>query len=94
MAPIEYLARNQLSDGLIFARTEPDDARVTYLGETRFPFITHGRTRFESHAWYDFDNAAFAEQAVALLAAGGAGRIGPADTPTKATPAKGVSTRF
>lgn len=51
MAPIEYVAHNQLSDGLIFARTEPDDARVSYLGETRFPFITHGRTRFESHAW-------------------------------------------
>ena len=76
MTPIRYIARNRLSDGLIFARTEPADARVTYLGEIGFPFITHGRTRLAAHAWYDFDNAAFADRAVALLAADGAERIG------------------
>jgi LacI family transcriptional regulator len=76
MEPIEYVVRNNLADGLIFARTEPDDPRVVYLGAAGFPFITHGRTRFATHAWYDYDNADFAAKAVGLLAAGGATRIG------------------
>lgn len=74
--PIRYIVRNRLADGLIFARTEPRDARVRYLQEAEFPFITHGRTDFPGHAWYDFDNAAFAAQAVDMLADRGATHIG------------------
>lgn len=76
LAPIDYIVRNRLADGLMFARTEPQDPRVLYLMKAGFPFITHGRTDFDGHAWYDYDNAAFAERAVDRLVAGGARRIG------------------
>jgi len=76
LAPIDYIVRNRLADGLIFARTEPDDRRVAYLLGAQFPFITHGRTNFDNHAWYDYDNAAFAERAVDLLVMRGASRLG------------------
>ncbi len=67
MDPICHIVRNKLADGLVFARTEPDDPRVQYLMDVGFPFVTHGRTSMESHAWYDFDNEAFARMAVARL---------------------------
>ncbi|RYG89413.1 LacI family transcriptional regulator [Loktanella sp. IMCC34160] len=76
VAPIDYIVRNRLADGLIFARTEPDDARVHFLRKARFPFITHGRTNFDDHAWYDYDNRDFADRAVRMLARQGATRIG------------------
>lgn len=76
LTPIEFIVRNGLADGVIFARTVPDDRRVRYLQEVGFPFITHGRTAIAGHAWYDYDNAAFADMAVRLLAGQGARRIG------------------
>lgn len=76
LAPIEFIVRNRLADGLMFARTEPGDKRVRYLMEVGFPFITHGRTKIPGHAWYDYDNRAFAEMAVHALAGQGAKRIG------------------
>lgn len=74
--PIEFIVRNRLADGLMFARTEPDDRRARFLLEAGFPFITHGRTRIAGHAWYDYDNRAFAEMAVNALAEKGATQIG------------------
>ncbi len=71
MAPIRHIVRNKLADGVVFARTEPQDVRVKYLIEAGFPFVTHGRTHLESHAWYDYDNAAFARLAVDRLVAKG-----------------------
>lgn len=68
MRPIKHIVHNKLADGLVFARTKPNDPRVAYLLKTGFPFVTHGRTELEHHAWYDFDNAAFARLAVARLA--------------------------
>lgn len=75
MRPIRHIVRNRLADGLIFARTEPRDARVAYLLEAGFPFVTHGRTDLGTHAWYDYDNAAFAALAVARLVTRGRRRI-------------------
>jgi LacI family transcriptional regulator len=75
MRPIRHIVRNRLADGLIFARTQPHDARVKFLLEAGFPFVTHGRTRLGPHPWFDYDNAAFADLAVRRLAARGRRRI-------------------
>lgn len=76
LAPIEFIVRNRLADGVLFARTEPQDRRVRFLLDAGFPFITHGRTKIPGHSWYDYDNSAFAKMAVDALVAKGAGHIG------------------
>jgi len=75
LTPIHHIVRNRLADGIVFARTEANDARVRYLLEAGFPFVTHGRTALGNHAWYDYDNAAFAARAVERLAAKGRKRV-------------------
>jgi len=75
LTPIQNIVRNRLADGIVFARTEPQDARVRYLLEADFPFVTHGRTDIDGHAWYDYDNATFARKAVDQLGAMGRRRI-------------------
>ena len=42
--PVRYIVETGSADGIIFSRTEPQDARVRYLHERGFPFATHGRT--------------------------------------------------
>ncbi len=75
MDPIRHIVRNRLADGLVFARTKPEDPRVQYLIETGFPFVTHGRTSMASHAWYDYDNETFAQMAVDRLVSKGRRRL-------------------
>ncbi|MEM8630387.1 MAG: substrate-binding domain-containing protein [Pseudomonadota bacterium] len=75
MDPIRHIVRNRLADGLVFARTEPDDPRVQFLIDAGFPFVTHGRTSLASHAWYDYDNEAFARMAVERLYGKGRRRL-------------------
>ncbi|MEL7116947.1 MAG: LacI family DNA-binding transcriptional regulator [Pseudomonadota bacterium] len=41
MQPIQHIVRNRLADGLVFARTEPQDPRVQFLIKAGFPFVTH-----------------------------------------------------
>lgn len=66
--PIHYILRNKAADGVIFSRTEPDDARVRLLLENNFPFVSHGRTAFEAaHPYVDYDNFAFAYHAAKRL---------------------------
>jgi LacI family transcriptional regulator len=77
MAPVRYVVETRSADGVIIARTQPDDPRVRYLIENNMPFVTHGRTGIEpEHAYVDYDNSAFARQAVGMLAARGRKRIG------------------
>lgn len=67
--PIRHIIRNRMADGIIFSRTEPDDARVRLLVEHDFAFVTHGRTEFaEPHPYVDYDNFAFAYHAAKHLA--------------------------
>lgn len=73
--PIRHIVQNKLADGLVFARTEPEDSRVQYLMDVEFPFVTHGRTHMSSHAWYDYDNDAFARLAVHRLVKKGRSRL-------------------
>jgi LacI family transcriptional regulator len=76
MRPILHIVRNQLADGIIFARTRPQDDRVKFLLAHDFPFVTHGRTEIApAHPWFDYDNDSFAYLAVRHLAARGRRRI-------------------
>lgn len=70
--PITYVLRNKMADGIIFSRTEPNDARVKLLIENDFPFVCHGRTELPTpHAYVDYDNFTFAYEAVKRLHAKG-----------------------
>lgn len=65
---IRYVVERGMADGLVFSHTSPDDARVRYLHEQQFPFITHGRTDWSFvHPSVDFANEAFAADAVRAL---------------------------
>jgi len=70
--PIRYILRNKAADGVIFSRTEPDDARVKLLVENDFPFVSHGRTEFGTpHPFVDYDNFSFAYHAAKRLVSKG-----------------------
>ena len=70
--PINYVLRNKMADGVIFSRTEPNDARVKLLLDNDFPFVSHGRTELgAAHPYVDYDNFAFAYAAVKRLHAKG-----------------------
>ena len=76
LAPVRYVVETGSADGIIISRTEPDDRRVRYLTERGFPFVTHGRTEMGiAHPFHDFDNAAYAREAVARLAQLGRRRL-------------------
>ncbi len=76
MEPIRYVVETRSADGVIISHTEANDPRVTYLMEHNFPFATHGRTDMGVvHPWHDYDNEAYAYQAVKLLADRGRKRI-------------------
>jgi LacI family transcriptional regulator len=76
MEPVRYVVETGSADGIIISRTEPDDARVRYMMERGFPFSTHGRTDMGlTHPFHDFDNHAFALEAVRKLASVGRRRL-------------------
>jgi LacI family transcriptional regulator len=76
LEPVRYVVETGSADGIIVSRTEPDDKRVRYMSERDFPFATHGRTRMGiEHPYHDFDNHAFAAEAVRKLAELGRKRL-------------------
>lgn len=76
VAAIRNILRNGLADGIVLSRTECFDPRIRLLLERDFPFVSHGRTEFTTpHAFVDFDNEAFARQAVRGLLASGRRRL-------------------
>jgi len=76
LEPVRYVVETGSADGIIISRTEPDDKRVRYMQERGFPFATHGRTESAMpHAFHDFDNDAFARDAVMKLAELGRKRL-------------------
>ena len=76
MEPVRYVVETGSADGIIISRTEPDDPRVRYMTERGFPFATHGRTDMGvTHPFHDFDNHAFALEAVRKLAAKGRSKL-------------------
>ena len=69
MDPIRYIVETGAADGIIISRILPQDPRVKYLAGHGFAFATHGRTEMDiDHAFFDFDNEAFARLAVQKLA--------------------------
>jgi LacI family transcriptional regulator len=73
-----------LADGIVLSGTTPQDERVRFMLERRFPFVTFGRTElFTPHPFVDIDNALAAQQAAAWLAAQGRRRIALIDPPVE-----------
>jgi LacI family transcriptional regulator len=86
MLPVRYILDTGSADGVIISRIEPDDPRVRLLSERNIPFATHGRTDAgQVHPFHDFDNEAFAHQAVEKLVARGRKRIALLQPPSKLT---------
>lgn len=95
MAPVRYVVETASADGVIISRTEPRDPRVAYLSEQKMPFATHGRTDMGIvHAWHDFDNEAYAYQAVHMLAGKGRKRIALSGPPPELLYARHTSNGF
>ncbi|NIA69819.1 LacI family DNA-binding transcriptional regulator [Pelagibius litoralis] len=76
MEPIRYIIETGSADGIILSRTRPQDERIRYLLEMGFPFICHGRSELATpHPFHDFDNYAFAFEAVKRLTQKGRRRL-------------------
>ncbi len=76
LVPVRYILDTGSADGVIISRTEPDDPRVELMHERGMPFSTHGRTDMGIiHPFHDFDNEAFAHEAVRELVARGRRRL-------------------
>ena len=74
--PVRYLVETGSADGVIISRTQPNDPRARYMLERGIPFATHGRTDMGLvHPYHDFDNYAFAGEAVRHLAGMGRRRL-------------------
>ncbi|MCK0096104.1 LacI family transcriptional regulator [Yoonia sp. F2084L] len=83
MEPVRYIVETGSADAVIMNQIQPNDPRVAYLMERKFPFATHGRTNWsDQHAYYDFDNNAFGSIAVKQLAARGRKNIYVVAPPT------------
>lgn len=68
LTAIRQIVEGRMADGVVFNETLIDDPRTAYLLEQGFPFATHGRSNLSHrHAYYDFDNGAFAAKAAELL---------------------------
>lgn len=69
MVPIRYILDTGSADGVIISKIEPNDPRVRFMTERNMPFVTHGRSDMGiEHAFHDFDNEAYAYEAVERLA--------------------------
>jgi len=76
LEPVRYVVETGSADGIIISRTEPRDPRIRYLTEHGFPFVTHGRSDMGiEHPFHDFDNHAYALEAVRRLAGLGRRRL-------------------
>lgn len=76
MVPVRYILDTGSADGVIISRVAPVDPRVRLLTEHNMPFATHGRTDMGiAHPYHDYDNEAFAYEAVRKLVDKGRRRI-------------------
>ncbi len=83
---LRRIVRNKLADGVIFSGTRPDDARVRFLQEANFPFVTYGTTdAHPPHAFVDSDNRGIIRTAVERLIARGHKRIALINPPAHLT---------
>jgi LacI family transcriptional regulator len=76
MEPVRYIVETRSADGIIISRTEANDPRVRYMQAHGMAFATHGRTEIEKpHAYCDYDNAEFGQEAIRRLLARGRRKI-------------------
>jgi LacI family transcriptional regulator len=95
MDPIRYIVETESADAVILNQTKPDDPRVRYMAEHRFPFATHGRTEMGvDHPYFDFDNETFARLAVQALVARGRKHLMLLPPPRTHTYARHMTTGF
>ena len=68
MKPIRYIVETGSADAVILNKVAPEDERVKYLMDRKFPFVTHGRSIWcDQHPYYDFDNEIVGELALQKL---------------------------
>jgi LacI family transcriptional regulator len=76
IAALRRIVDGRHADGVILDNTQPQDERVKFLAERRFPFVTFGRTElFTPHAYFDVDNEHAAQIATRWLIDRGHRRI-------------------
>jgi LacI family transcriptional regulator len=76
ITPVRYILDTGSADGVILSSTEPNDPRIKLLTERNLPFATHGRTDMGiAHPYHDFDNEAYAYEAVRRLTERGRKRL-------------------
>jgi LacI family transcriptional regulator len=81
-AAYRRLVEGRLVDGLLVVRTRAQDARIVYLFEMGFPFVTFGRSDLDMDFPYvDVDGAHGMELAAEHLMRAGHGRIGYISAP-------------
>ncbi len=85
LALCRRLVEGRRADALIVVRTRRDDARIRLLLESGLPFVAHGRTRLDRHAFVDGDGAAGFRSATERLAALGHRRIAHVTAPQELT---------
>ncbi len=74
--PIRHIIDNRLADGVIITHTTARDARVQLMMERNFPFVTHGRTEFQTpHPYHDYHSEEFVRLAVERMAEKGRRRV-------------------
>lgn len=65
---LREVVRGRNADGLILDHTAPQDARIQYLLNCGFPFVTFGRSELATeHPWFDVDNEYAAWQGTTSL---------------------------
>jgi LacI family transcriptional regulator len=68
-AIVRSIVEDRLADGLVLGRTQIGDARVRYLLDRDFPFVTFGRTDWsDRHPFVEIDYEKAGRLAVAALA--------------------------
>ena len=76
---LRHVVESGRADGVVLTRIAEDDARVDFLLERGFPFITHGRTTLDArhrYSWVDTDGAAAFAEGFELLHGLGHRRFG------------------
>jgi len=68
VSSVRYILNNKTADGVILTHTSARDPRVQFLMDHNFPFVSHGRTEFQSpHPYHDFHAERYVELAVQRL---------------------------
>lgn len=76
LRPVRYIVETRSADAVILNRIETVDARIDYLTERGFPFVTYGRTdTCAGQPFFDFDNMSFGRIAAQTLIRAGRRRI-------------------